>query len=91
MVNEDRNDNRYGKIEKNSATYFVSSKFIKTDYYIIGAKKFFNLLWNIFIKALIFHYFDSKSHINIRTNNLDHAILSVLSQISINFEFDGIL
>ena len=44
-----------------------------------NAKKIFNYLREIFIKAIILQYFNLKSHIQIKTDVLGYAIGKVLS------------
>ena len=51
----------------------------KSKFLIFNAKKTFNYLWLIFIKALIFQHFDSKSHIQIKIDVSDYVIGGVLS------------
>ena len=46
--------------------------------------KAFNYLWLAFIKALIFQYFDLKSHISIKIDVSDYVIGGMLSQLNLD-------
>ena len=52
-----------------------------TGFFTPEAKLVFIQLRQAFVKALIFHYFDPKSHIRIETDVLGYAISGVLSQL----------
>ena len=49
-----------------------------------NAKKAFNHLWLTFIKAPILQYFDSESHIRIKTDAPSYIIDGVLNQLNLN-------
>ena len=51
-----------------------------------NAKNTFNYLQLVFIKALIFWYFDLKSHIWIEINISSYAINKVMSQLNLDFD-----
>ena len=50
------------------------------------AKKAFNHLRLVFIKALILQHFDLESHIRIETDASSYAISGVLSQLNLDFD-----
>ena len=56
----------------------------KPNFLTFDAKKAFNHLWLAFIKALIFQYFDFKSHIQIKTDVSSYAIGRMLSQLNLD-------
>ena len=56
----------------------------KPNFLTPNAKKAFNYLQLVFIKAPIFRHFDLKSHIWIKTNTSGYAIGGVLSQFNLN-------
>ena len=56
----------------------------KSNFLIPNAKKVFNNLWLVFIKAPILWHFDLKSHIRIETNASGYAIGGVLSQLNLD-------
>ena len=58
----------------------------KPIFLIFNAKKTFNYLELIFIKALILQYFDLKSHIWIKTNISSYIISRILSQLNLDFD-----
>lgn len=54
----------------------------KVSLLIPKAKLVFTKLKQAFVKAHIFHYFDWKCHIQIKTNKSGYAIVRVLSQLT---------
>ena len=59
-----------------------------------GAKKAFNQLRQVFIKAPILWHFDPECHIRIETNTLSYTISGVLSQLTfdqVTLDFESIL
>ena len=59
-----------------------SANFSRTDFLIPEAKKIFIYLQKTLTKALIFDYFNLKSHIRIKTNALGYIISRILSQMT---------
>ena len=72
--NKFRNLTRVSNIEATKKTTFLN----------FNAKKVFNYLKQMFIKALIFWYFDLKNCIWIETIALSYAINRMLNQLNIN-------
>ena len=62
--------------------YIAATK--KPTFLILNAKKAFNHLKQMFIKALILWHFDWKSHIQIKNNILGYLLYKVLSQLNLN-------
>ena len=52
----------------------------KPTFLTSNAKKPFNSLKQVFIKALIFKYFNLENHTKIKTNILGYAISKIFSQ-----------
>ena len=70
---------------------FIAKKIVKVknlsfelEFFTFKARLVFTKLRQIFIKALIFHYFDSECHIQIKTNKSNYVISRVLSQLIFN-------
>ena len=57
---------------------------VKPGFFIFKATLAFTKLRQVFIKAPIFHYFDSKCHIWIKTNVSKYVINRILSQLILN-------
>ena len=57
----------------------------KPTFLISNANKAFNHLRQMFIKVLIYSYFDLKYHIKIKTNASTYAISGMLSQLNLNY------
>ena len=88
-------DNKANKIVVNlfknnklrNLMHMPNIKAIKKPIFLIpNAKKVFNNLQLIFIKALILQHFDLKSHIFVETNILSYVIGRMLSQLNLNFD-----
>ena len=58
----------------------------KPTFLTFDAKKVFNYLQLVFIKALIFQYFDLQSYIYIEIDASGYIIGAVLSQLKLNFD-----
>ena len=56
----------------------------KLTFLIFNAKKVFNYLKQLFIKALIFRRFDLKSYVKIETDISGYAMNKVLTQLNLN-------
>ena len=56
----------------------------RPDFFIFKARIAFIKLKQIFLKALILHYFNTKCHIQIETNVSRYAIRKILSQLTLN-------
>ena len=89
----DRDGSRVNKTVRNSSRKFTRMLNIgvigEPNFLISDAKKTFNHLRLVFIKAPIFQYFDLKSHIQIETDASSYAIGKVLSQL--NLDSDALL
>ena len=55
---------------------------VRSDFPTPGAKLAFPELRQAFLKAPIFHYFDPKRHMQIKTDALGYTIGGVLSQLT---------
>ena len=77
--------NKVGKKDQKrskSQKLFKSKKMVGSlDFFIPGTRPTFTKLRQVFIKALIFYYFDSECHIRIKINILGYAIDRILSQL----------
>ena len=77
--------NLYKNSEYKNLMYMPNIGVIKKLTLLIpNAKKTFNHLNQMFIKALILQYFDSKSHIWIETNISNYVISKMLNQLNLN-------
>ena len=62
-----------------------SKKIVRSlDFFTPEARLVFTKLKQVFVKALIFYHFDSKRHIQIKTDVLNHAIGEVFSQLTLD-------
>ena len=61
-----------------------SKKTIELDFFTLGTRLAFTELRQAFVKAPIFHHFDSEYHIYIKTNAIDHAIGRVFSLLTLD-------
>ena len=63
---------------------FKSKKIVKTDILIPRTSLTFTKLRQVFVKALILHYFDLKCHIQVQTDVSNYAISEIFSQLTAN-------
>lgn len=79
--------NKYlAQLKKSALVKAKTLKFIKDnsfeiDFFIAKAKNIFTHLWKTFIRALIFHYFDSEYYIQIEMDTFSFVIGRVLGQL----------
>ena len=55
-----------------------------SDFSTSGARLAFTKLRQVFVKALILHYFDLERHIQSKTDVLGYAISEILNQLTLN-------
>ena len=68
-------------------TYIPNIRAIEVPTFLtLNAKKIFNHLLQMFIKAQILQYFDPKCHIWIKPNALGYNIAEILSLLNLNFD-----
>lgn len=86
LVNKDEvnNGDNNDKV-KSLSTFFISKKLTEVDYFTFNIKKIFNLLWNTFIRVLIFYFFDLKYYICIKTNIFSNIMNEVLNWLILNY------
>ena len=69
---------------KTSKNLSKSKKTVGSDFLTPGARLAFIEWRQVFVKALILHYFDPKRHIRVKTDASGYAIRKVLSQLTID-------
>ena len=62
-----------------------------SSFLTLNARKVFNRLWQVFIKALIFQHFDLEYYLWLKIDTLSYAINGVLSPLTIETSFDGVV
>ena len=67
------------------------TKEVGTGFFIPEARQAFTQLRQEFVKDLILHHFNSKSHIRIKTDASSYAIGGVLSQLASETRLDEIV
>ena len=83
VVNSSKNEKSKKSMHVANVRAIEEPNFLTPD-----AKKAFNHLQLVFIKALILQHFDLESHIRIETNASGYIIGEALSQL--NFDFDAL-
>ena len=86
VINDEFGNNEV-PVRKNDQKRSMFKKIISSitlSFFISRVRLAFINLKQVFVKALIFHYFDLKYYIRIETNTLDNIIVGVPSQLTLD-------